>query len=1126
MSLKEKILNVKNLWHLGAIILFFVIAAAYYAPALKGYTVDQGDVKNWAGMAQEIRDYRENSGENVLWTNSMFGGMPAVQISADYPGKDILHITRDVLTLWLPQPISIMFLYFVGFYFLALMLRMKPLIGMLGAVAYGLSSYFIVIVEAGHSTKGFALALAPFVIASFLYAYQRKNWILGVGLSALFMALEINANHLQITYYMAFVLLFLGLVEFYRAFKVKHLIGSALLIISYAVFMWVLFTLGILPIGLLVSLVVLILALNKGKWIEYDNTKFIRFLKATIGLGVAYGLAVLINIGNIAGTLEYTEFTTRGGTELEYGPDGTSLKIEEDGMVYYMTPDGQKLTEAQLIIPEAAASPAEATGGLDRDYITAWSYGRSETFSFIIPNFKGGKSIPIGANEDNEDALEVAGFQMKQNVAQSSQYWGDQPFTSGPVYIGIIVVFLAFLALMYNKEKWKWALLSVTLLTVFLSWGRNYVSVLVIIPALAFMGNMFIQSFRNRLFTSIMITFLMLVIIAQVGPEWGLPSLSDFFIYNIPGYNKFRAVSMILVMAELCIPLLAMLFIHKLWKSREEVKKNIIPFYVVTGIFFIILVAFMAAPESFNSFLTAQESMSLDSITDPNMRMQYDMYYGDLEATRIEIFRSDMQRTLGFFLLGAIAVFLIIRMKKEQNLGVMLSTGALILFILLDLVTVDLRYLNSEKNRKDYAQWIEMYKRRFPYSSGKAEQDILAYETLGNPDLQFKIDSAINKSIKDAKDLGYKGQAAARYTDWVTYRTLNRNTNFRVFDFNNPFNSSYASYFNKSIGGYHGAKLGKYQELIEWHIGKGNKGVMNMLNVKYQIQHQDDGFGGTSSQIININQSAMGNVWFAKNIQKVNSANEEILAMNSYESYMIEPTRVVPTFVNGVQIMEKTEVSASDRIEIAPIWVGDTIQADVPFQALATQNLTLFADSTGINWGYTEMMDSTILQIFRASYGGVSGWDPNETTLVDEQYSDVVTQEAYSGTGTIEMISYHPDRMVYKSNSTEKQLAVFSEIHYPIGWVASIDGQEQPKIARVNYMLRAIEVPAGEHTIELNFSLPSYERSGTMAWIATFLILGLIGGGLFLGTKKQFQEDESDEEEEEEKTENLDADIA
>ena len=408
-KLKDLVLNKSNLWHVGAIALFILIACVYFSPALKGYVLKQTDVTNYIGASREIVDYRDANGEQILWTNAMFSGMPSTQISMLYEGTWFNRGLTSIFRLGLPAPIFFLFTYFLGFYILSLALKIRPIIGVVGSIAFGFSSYFIVILEAGHNTKAAAIAFAPLMIAGFILAYRMKNWLLGVALASVFMMMELGTNHVQITYYMAFVLLFLGIVELYRHIKENELV---------------------------------------------------KFFKVTGVLLVGYVFAVMVNYGNLFGTVEYAEETIRGGTELTIKADGT-------------TNDDIK------------------TSGLDRDYVTNWSYGHAETFSFIVPNFKGGETQAISQNDANKDIVKDVDNRYRANVAGSNQYWGDQPFTSGPVYVGVIVLFLAFLGLVYVKDRYKWALLSVTLLAIMLSWGKNYVSAFVLLPILMYSANIF-----------------------------------------------------------------------------------------------------------------------------------------------------------------------------------------------------------------------------------------------------------------------------------------------------------------------------------------------------------------------------------------------------------------------------------------------------------------------------------------------------------------------------------------------------------------------------------------------------------------------------------------------------------
>jgi hypothetical protein len=1016
MNLKERILKKSNLWHVGAIALFVIVACVYFSPALKGYSLNQGDIVNFSGMSREAVDYRDNSNEQILWTNSMFSGMPTTQISMKYEGDWLTAGLTKLFRLGLPAPIFFLFVYFISFYILALSLRVKPLIGMIGSIAFGFSSYFIVILEAGHNSKAAAIGFAPLMLAGFIMAYRNKNWVLGAALSSLFMAVELSANHVQITYYMAFVLLMMGIVELVRHIK---------------------------------------------------NGEMAKFSKSTGLLIFGYLLAVLVNYGNLFGTVEYSKQTIRGGTELTILPDGSSNEEIK-------------------------------TSGLDREYVTNWSYGRGETFTLMVPDFKGGESMYIGTNDRHEDLVDNLDLdsQSEQFVAQSNQYWGEQPFTSGPVYIGIIVMFLALLAMIYIKDKYKWALLSATLLAICLSWGKNYVSAFVLLPIILYLVNVFLTGKKQLIFTGV--NTLILLIAMFNGEMFVESSLTDFFLDVVPGYNKLRAVTIILVVAELCIPILGILFLQKLISKREEIKEDILGFYIGTGAFLIVLLAFLAAPTSFNDFITAQENAAIESIPNLAQQQQYMELFGALEEARISIFTQDVLRSLGFFSLGAILIFTFIRFGYSKYI---LGSG-LLLFILIDLVNVDQRYLNNDGTGKRYENWVESYQMKYPFLAGQGEKDILKQETFMNPGLQAKIDSALAVVNEELKSTDASGREKQARRDYITFRVLNRNTNFRVFEQGNPFNSSYTSYFNKSIGGYHGAKLSRYQDLIDFHLSKGNPAVINMLNAKYFLVPKGGPTGIENSQLVRVNQNAMGNAWLAKEIQIVENADQEILAMNAQESFSIQNKGAGQVMVNGVPVNSSSPVDGSEEITVLlPGMAQPQPIEQIPYQAAADQPLALVVDTAGVNWIYDSAPDSMFNKIFTIGSGGMQGWDPEETTIMDDDFKDNISAQSYSGQGTISMTNYHPDRMTYQFSSPEKQLAVFSEVYYD-GWKAYVDGNEVP-VSRVNYVLRAIEVPAGDHEIKFEFESETFEKAGLFANIGSLGILLLIIFGIYLEVKRK-----------------------
>ncbi len=949
MNLKERLLQKKNLWHVGAIALFAIISIIYFHPALSGYALKQGDVEKWAGGAQEIIDYR-SLGQETLWTNSMFSGMPSVQIATKYQGLALIDFLRSISTLWLPGPVGFLFLYFAGFYLLSISLKIRPYIGMIGAIAYGLSSYFIIILEAGHNTKAAAIGYAPFVIAGFIWAFRSKRWIFALAMSCLFMAFELRVNHLQITYYLAFILITIGIIELINAIKEKTIPN---------------------------------------------------FSKRAVGLVLVYGIAAVINYGNIKGTLDYTKHTTRGGSELTINADGS---------------------------PKTGISANES--GLDVQYITNWSYGISESFSFIIPNFKGGVTQRITQNESSKSYLKEANSRVRRDVAQNVQYFGDQPFMSGPVYMGIIVVFLAVLALFYIDDRLKWGLLAVTVLTILLSWGKNFLG------------------------------------------------LTQFFVDYFPGYNKFRAVTIILFVAELTLPLLAILFLNRLIKNRETILKNIKPFYIISGVFGAILLGFLLMPEMFNTFVSTAEANQRNLATDPNSVAYFDAVFPELIKVRIAIFKADVLRSLAFLLVGFGLVFAFIRGLINQYL----LSGLLLIFVFADLFTVDNRYINTETKGAN-ANWVESWKQKYPYTAGLGEKAILEAEK-SNPEVAKLLEENKAKVQKELKANKIRGGEAKQIMEHSQFRTLNRLTNFRIFEQNNPFNSSRASYFGKSIGGYHGAKLGRYQELIEFHLSNYNQAVMNMLNTKYVI-------ASNNAQIFP-NEGALGNAWFVKSIKSVKDANESILSLAVNSTY-------TTTAFNGYQITNGTLTDSLLKLEgtetlqlIAPN--GETTPlSQVPYQATNQQEIAYVNDGTnGPQWTYYSSSLPTEMVLIRMS-ANQSGFSPEDEAVVIN--SDL--KERYTGEGTIQLESYNPDHLVYKSNSDSEQFAVFSEVYYEDGWKAFIDGNEVNEIKRANFILRALEIPAGEHTIEFKFELSSYNSSNVISMSLSILAIAFILAALY-----------------------------
>ena len=828
-----------------AVLLFAVIAFAYFFPAdTEGRILYRHDSSAGRGSGQELTEYYQRTGERTRWTNSLFSGMPTYQMAPSYDSQQVLNQVGKFYHLWLPENVWYVFAYLLGFYILLRAFDFRRELAVLGSIIWAFSSYFFIIIAAGHIWKVIALAYLPPMIAGIVLSYRGK-YLWGFVVTALFTALEIQANHIQMTYYYMFIIFFMVIAYLVDAVRHKRLA---------------------------------------------------QFGKSTGVCLVAAALGVIINLSNLYHTWQYTQESMRGKSELV-----------------------KKNTANQT------------SSGLDRDYITQWSYGIDETWTLLVPNTKGGASVPLA---QNESAMEKADPQFYQIYQQIGQYWGSQPGTSGPVYVGAFVLMLFILGLFIVKGPMKWALFLATGLSVLLSWGRNFM--------------------------------------------W----FTDLFLDYMPMYAKFRTVASILVIAEFTIPLLAMLALKKILDTPDfftqkikiylgTAKHNIISWnttnmtwlwasFIATG-GMALLFAIMPSV-FFPDYISASEMDAFKQIPQE--------YLGPLIANlrdvRISIFTADCWRTLFVVVLGTV-VLLLMRFKKLQP---KYAVGAIIVLCLVDMWQVNKRYLNDE-------MFVERSVRETPQQETATDQQIL-------------------------QDKG------------KDYRVLNLASN--------TFNENETSYYHKSIGGYHAAKLRRYQELIDYYIapemqrmmsaianaqgdmtkvaGDSVYPVLNMLNTKYVIMPLQ---GGQTVPLQN--PYAYGNAWFIDKITYVDNANKEI----------------------------------------------DTIKT--------------------LNLRHEAVADKK----FQADLGEAL---PQQSTSV------------------VKLEKYEPNELTYNVKSDKGGIVVFSEIYYP-GWTATVDGNEVP-VGRVNYVLRAINIKAGNHTVTLSFKPQSVKNTETAAYVAyLLLVLAIVAGVLF-----------------------------
>ena len=821
----------KLLPDLIAILAFVLLSFAYFFPAdIENRILFQHDTAAGAGAGQEVKEYYEQTGERSRWTNSLFGGMPMYQIAPSYDSTKSLQWVQKAYQLFLPDYVCLTFMLMLGFYILLRVFGIPVWLAGLGGIMWAFSSYFFILISAGHIWKFITLAYVPPTIAGIVLAYRGKLLWGGI-LTALFVALQITSNHVQMSYYFFFVILFFVGAYFEKAWRTKTL-----------------------P----------------------------QFFKASAVLIVAALVGIAANVSNLYHTYAYSKETMRGKSEL------------------VQTGDAAKQTSS----------------GLDRDYITQWSYGIDETLTLLVPNFKGGASAALS---QSETAMSKANPMYSSLYGSLTQYFGTQPMTSGPVYVGAFVLFLFVLGCFIVKGPLKWALIGATFFSIVLSWGKNFMP------------------------------------------------LTDFFIDYVPLYNKFRAVSSILVIAEFTIPLLAIFALKRLLEEPEILKQEKKPLGISLLLTAGIALLLAVAPGSIGSgYVPAQEAQMLQNAVNQQMIPANELsgILANLGEMRAELVSSDALRSFIIIGIGCSLLWLYASGKLRSSLTI----AGITILCLADMWGVIQRYLND-------AQFVPHSIRTETFTKTNTDELILQDTSLD-------------------------------------YRVLNFATS--TFDDNNT------SYWHKSVGGYHPAKLRRYQEMIEHHISPemqaaykaiataggemdsvdANKfRVLNMLNTKYFIFP-----AGQQRQTVPIlNPHAYGNAWFVNKVQYVNNANEEIDALDS----------IIPT----------------------------------------------------------------------------------ETAVVDARFKDVLkgTMESYKDSlSSIRLTSYTPNRLTYETNNAQDGIAVFSEIYYPDGWHVTIDGQPA-ELARADYILRTMYVPAGQHTIEMRFDPTSLHVTEGIAYGAlALLVIGII----------------------------------
>ena len=791
MLIMKKSTKINIAKHITVIIFFIITAVLFFSPVLKGKKILQNDIVQYSGMSKELKDYRSNYEKETYWVNNAFSGMPTYQLGAKYPHNYIKKL--DLLIRFLPRPADYLFLYFIGFYFLMLSLKIEYRLAVLGALSFGFSTYLIIIIGAGHNAKAHAISYMPFVLGSIIYVV-RKKYIIGFILTAIFLGLQLTANHFQMTYYLMFIVIVMAIWFVVKCIK------------------------------------------------ENDR---VHLIKTIVVLFTSLVFSLLMNSSNILTTMEYSKESTRGNS--------SSLTINSDG------------------------SPKENfSKGLDREYITQWSYGVFESLNLFIPKIVGGgSSEKLDSNSSFYQILRKSGYsplESNQIVKNSPTYWGNQPFVEAPAYVGIAVFFLfVFSVFLYRGNHRSWLLASI-ILSLLLSFGKNF-------------------SF-----------------------------LTDLFISYFPIYDKFRAVSSIQVILELCIPIMAILGLSSLFSDKIMTKSKIRALNF-TGMVFLLILIVLYLIKGFLPFSGISDQYMDETIVEA------------LIEDRKEIYVSQLLKSFIFISIIFSLIFLFIKEKLKKNYFIV----SLAIIISTDLILFSKNYVNDE--------------------------NFVDAVNVENP---YNLDEVYKSIIDDKSD-------------------------YRVLDLTE--NSTKPNYFFNSINGYHAAKLGRYNDVMDFYLNKNHLNTLSMLNTKYIIFNQEG-----EKQIFK-NEFSSGSAWFVK------------------------------------------------------------------------ENINVFDD------------DQEIKSLDTLNYKEISVSQSFESKKYHNNASSIVIEEKKS------------DYIRYDVSTDDTGLIIFSEIFYPKGWKAYINGEEVT-IERFNYILRGLEVPKGKHRLEFIFDPTIVKLSSNISLFSTlgfvFIILVMI----------------------------------
>ncbi|MDP4637425.1 MAG: YfhO family protein [Crocinitomicaceae bacterium] len=907
--------------HLVAIAAFILLSSIYFSPLFDGYSLKQSDIRQFQGMSKEIVDYEFVHGEKPLWTNAMFGGMPTYQISVDHNANWLTYVDQAI-KFGLPRPVGILFVSMLGFYILALCLRVNPWLGIIGAIAFGFSTINVLYIGAGHMSKVNAIAYMAPALGGLILAFRGK-WLLGAAVFGLFFGLNLTANHLQMTYYLSFLLGAVALSEVIR------------------------------------------LALQK-EWV---------YLGKTVGaLMVVSTLTLMASASNLMTTFEYSKYTTRGTSDLTLKPKGQAAKMT-------------------------------AKEGLNKNYILEYNFGGGEWLSIVAPNAKGGKTDLLGNNEKaaeiinaNPDYYQYSDVLLNTDPSKPAfpSYWGGQSFSGGAFYFGVVMLFFFLMGLIFLKDSLKWPFLVIGILAILLSSND---------PG----------------------------------------GINDFFINKFPLYNKFRDSKMIMTLLQIMIPALGVLFLDKLLR-KEGLLGDKKAWLIGSASIVFLAVILYASPSLSGEFMTKNElKMFADqakSVKDPSQISYLSGMKNAVEDVRIELFKSDLGRSIFFLFLGAGIVLLLSRTSLPKGLIV----GGLALLVLSDNISVNKRYLNNETPGDQYSSYVIASDATIPYAPNPSDMSILSREKVPSQQEQLIFAKmGDNVYFKDALDQEMNAV-------YAKFGALNLNSNYRVLNFSNPFAETATSFFHKSLGGYHGAKLKRYQELIDFAINDEmqqlNKEISDLKNTKLRE------YGAKMQLTQELAQQIFDTITVDE--LAVSDKNPAINMLNT-KYIVVNPNQkaIKNTNANG------------------PVWFVNQV-----------------------NWAANA--NEELLSLRKI--------DTKKQAVIHTEFKSLASGTSVDTNASILLTKYETTLLKYVSESKSDQIAVFSEIYYPEGWNCYVDGK-QIETFRANYVLRAAKIEKGKHQIEWKFEPKAFQKGSNVSFAGSSLLILACIGVFWMNRKVEIKEE-------------------